>query len=477
MKIPFIGQTSTGESSEINNQLTQNWYPHVSADGVSQLSLLPTPGLKPWASVGVGSIRGMVRYGSLLYLVSNNKFYSVDSTGASTYLGDLNSSTGRVSIATNEVGEQIGLADGVDFYIWDVAGADWKVITDAADPDYDANCPTTPNVVSFMDGWFIVDDPSISGQFAISALRDGTTWAGDAATAERSSDALQNIIPSDRILWLVGTHTAEAWWDSGDPDFPFEAVQAGFSQWGTIARYSCAEMAGSVFWLSQNDEGVGMVIMTQGTSPTIISTPDISSQIQKLTTLSDAYAYTYQHATHTFYVLTFPTEGLTLVYDITTKQWHTWKTQSTGYHRSTHHVFIYGKHLVGSPNSSDVYELDYDTYKDDTELIHRIRRTQYIHGGDKPLRHWALYVDMEEGTGDNNTANPQVMLRFKDENTKWSTEKWRALGSLGSGLTRLVWRMLGRARKRVYELKVTDPVKAVVVDAYLSYQPDSRENG
>lgn len=476
MKIPFLGQTSTAESTEVNNQLTQNWYPHVSADGVSQLSLYPTPGLKSWGTIGIGPCRGIARYENTMYVVSGTNFYSVDSTGAATFLATLNSTSGRVYIASNEVGEQIAVADGVDFYIWDNSGSDWKIITDAADPDYDADCPT-PNIVTFMDGFFIVDDPSISGQFAISGLRDGTAWAGDAATAERSSDTLQNIVPSDRILWLIGSHTAEAWWNSGDEDFPFEPIQSGFSQWGTIARHSCAEMSGSVFWLSQNDEGSGMVVMTEGTLPRIISTPDVSSQIQKMSIISDAYAYTYQHGSHSFYVLSFPTEGVTLVYDIITQQWHTWKTQSTGTHRSTHHIFMYGKHLVGSPDSSDIFELDWDTYKDGTELIHRIRRTQYIHSGDRPTRHWALYIDMEEGTGNSNSPNPQVMIRYKDENAKWSSEKWRSLGGAGAGLTRLVWRLLGRARKRVYELKITDPVRAVVVDAYLSAQPDSRENG
>lgn len=477
MKIPFIGQTSTAESTEINAQLTQNWYPHSSPGAVSKLSLLPTPGLKSWGTAGVGPIRGMTRYENTLYVVSGSNFYSVDSSGASTYLATLNSSTGRVYLAANEVGEQIGVADGTDFYIWDASGTDWKVITDAADPDYDADCPT-PNVVTFMDGYFIIDDRSISGQFAISGLRDGTSWNGlDVATAERSSDALQNIIVSDRVLWLIGTHTAEPYWNSGDADFPFEPIQAGFSQWGCIAKHSCTEMAGSVLWLSQNDEGDNMVIMTQGTSPVIVSTPDITAQIQKMTTVSNAYAYTYQHGTHTFYVLTFPSEDTTLVYDITTKMWHTWKTQSTGYHRSTHHVSMYGKHLVGSPDSSDIFELDWDTYKDNTELIHRIRRTAYIHAGASAVRHQALFIDMEEGTGNANTPAPQVMLRYKDENTVWSTEKWRGLGSLGSGMTRLVWRLLGRARKRVYELKITDPVKAVVVDAYLRAQPDEVENG
>ena len=82
---------------------------------------------------------------------------------------------------------------------------------------------------------------------------------------------------------------------------------------------------------------------------------------------------------------------------------------------------------------------------------------------------------MEEGTGDFVTTDPQIMLRFRDDGGLWSNEKWRSFGAKGKYKTKVRWRMLGRSSDRVYELKVTDPVKAVIIGAYVQVIPDEDE--
>jgi hypothetical protein len=61
-------------------------------------------------------------------------------------------------------------------------------------------------------------------------------------------------------------------------------------------------------------------------------------------------------------------------------------------------------------------------------------------------------------------ADPQAMLRWSnDGGATWSNENWRSIGKGGEYRARAIWRSLGRARDRVYELTVTDPVKRVIV--------------
>ena len=60
------------------------------------------------------------------------------------------------------------------------------------------------------------------------------------------------------------------------------------------------------------------------------------------------------------------------------------------------------------------------------------------------------------------------MLRWSnDGGSTWSREYWVSIGSMGRFKNRAIWRRLGMARDRVFEVVVTDPVKAVIVSANL----------
>ena len=84
--------------------------------------------------------------------------------------------------------------------------------------------------------------------------------------------------------------------------------------------------------------------------------------------------------------------------------------------------------------------------------------------------HGALQVDMEAGvglvTGQGN--DPQAMLRWSDDGGHtWSNYHSRTIGAIGKYATRVIWRRLGIAFQRVYELSISDPVKVVILGAVL----------
>ena len=65
-------------------------------------------------------------------------------------------------------------------------------------------------------------------------------------------------------------------------------------------------------------------------------------------------------------------------------------------------------------------------------------------------------------------TNPQAMLRWSnDGGSTWSREYWIPIGQQGKYKNRAIWRRLGTARDRIYEVVMTDPVKAVIVSANL----------
>jgi len=63
---------------------------------------------------------------------------------------------------------------------------------------------------------------------------------------------------------------------------------------------------------------------------------------------------------------------------------------------------------------------------------------------------------------------PQAMLRWSSDGGRtWSSESWASIGRVGEYKARVRWRRLGRARDRVYELTISEPVKVVVIGAAL----------
>ena len=127
-----------------------------------------------------------------------------------------------------------------------------------------------------------------------------------------------------------------------------------------------------------------------------------------------------------------------------------------------------GVHYVGDYQSPRVYELDMDYYLDNGDTIVRDRITQHLNGGDDRIFLREVFLRFEEGAGltTGQGSDPQAMLRWsKDGGHKFGSELWRTIGKRGVTRNRAVWRNLGWARDWVFWLRVSDPVKWVLVDA------------
>jgi len=82
----------------------------------------------------------------------------------------------------------------------------------------------------------------------------------------------------------------------------------------------------------------------------------------------------------------------------------------------------------------------------------------------------AFELDLDPGQGavTGQGANPQVMMRMSDDGGKtWGIERWRSAGKIGEYGTRVRWDRLGRARRRVFEVVMTDPIAWRLTGAYV----------
>jgi len=463
-KFPLVGPSYTARSRNFDAQRSINFYPEVSESGTSKsvAALIGTPGLRLWATLTGGNIRGCIRFSSTVSIVvCGNNVFKLFSAGNAQLIGTITPGTAPIKMASN--GKVVMLVVGASGYI--VSPSD-NTVTGIANPAF-----TGADVVDFLDGYFVFNKPG-TGQFQITGLYDTTIDPLDFATAEGSPDLLVSLIVDHRELWLFGENSTEVFFNSGNPDFPFERIQGAFIEQGCAAKFSVAKMDNSVFWLSADDRGQGMVQRAVGYQPQRISTHAVEFAIGGYSRIDDAVAYTYQQEGHSFYVLTFPSANATWVYDASTNMWHerAWRNPvdaSLNRHRSNCQMAFANEVLVGDWENGKIYAMDLDVFTDNGDPLPAIRQTAHLASGRFWQFFFRLWVDMETGVGLNTGqgSNPQVMLQWSDDGGhNWSNELWVTAGKIGERTVRAVWRRLGRSRDRVWRVTITDPVKRVLID-------------
>lgn len=466
MKFPFVGGSYTARSRFFDAQRTINLYPEVSKSGTSKsiAALYGTPGLRLWKNFLGGGIRGMLRFTSATsVVVSGPNVYTVTAAGVSTLVGTIDNLPTPVGMASN--GTQVMIVTGPNGYVLNPATG---VLTQIVDPSFSGS-----DTVQFIDGYFAFNKTG-TGQFQITQLYGSAIDPLDFATAEGAPDLLLSLLVDHREIWLFGETSTEVFFNSGNPDFPFERIQGAFIEQGCAAKFSPAKMDNSVFWLTADERGKGMVQRAVGYQPQRISTHAVEYAIGQYARIDDAVGFTYQQEGHSFYVLNFPTANATWAYDASTDEWHerAWRKPSDASlnrHRANCQIAFAGENLVGDWENGNVYVLDLDVYTDNGDLIPAIRQTPYIASTNLMMFFHKLWIDMEVGVGLNGTgygSDPEVMLQWSDDGgNTWSNQVTAKLGKLGERLARVNFRRLGKSRARVFRVTITDPVKRVFIDA------------
>lgn len=462
MKFPgFVGGSATARSRAFDAQRTVNLYPEVSESGTSKTvaMFVGTPGLAPWATVGSGGIRGMLRFSATLaVVVSGENVYVVDQDGSATLVGPIGLGDGPVSLASN--GTLVAIADGAALHF--VNPSSRTITTNGVYP---------ADSVSFIDGRFVFNE-SRTGRFRATLAYSADIDPLDFATAEGSPDDLVSLIVDHREIWLFGSSSTEVYFNAGTDGFPYQRIEGAYIEHGCAAAHSIAKIDSGVFWLGADENGHGIVLRAVGYQPQRLSTHAVEHAIAGYARIDDAVAWTYQQEGHSFYVLTFPTADATWVYDVATNLWHerAWRDNDGRLrrHRGACHMAFAAANIVGDWQTGNLYRLDLDAYTDNGAAIARIRQAPHLAADGKRITHHALEVEMETGVGlvTGQGEDPQAMLQWSDDGgATWSNERWAPIGKIGKRRTRVRFRRLGQARDRVYRLTITDPVKVAIVGA------------
>lgn len=326
--------------------------------------------------------------------------------------------------------------------------------------------------VDIVDNYFVYNDPDTQ-QWAASDLLSPLTNPLSFASKDGAPDDLVSLIVDHREVYLLGEQSSEVWVDVGAQPFPFQRIPGTSTQHGIVAKNSMARVGNSFAYVSRNIRGQGMIVQMNGYSPQRISTHAVENTLVNQY-IDDAIAWTYQLEGHECYVVTFPTLNLTWVYDVSTNMWHKWlytnNLNQYERHRGNCCAVFQGKVLVGDYENGQIYELDPNNYTDNGQKVRRLRRCPHIVTDLQRQFFDELQIQFQPGVGLQlgQGQNPQAMLRWSnDGGSTWSNEYWVSIGKVGRYLNRAIWRRLGWSRDRIFEVVVTDPVKAVIVSANL----------
>jgi hypothetical protein len=472
VKIPFVGPAYQARSLNADAQQAINCYLEMdNASPRAPVALYGTPGTVVRFTLGNAPIRNAITQADAAFFIAGNSVYVLIYSGGyvATLLGSINTSSGPVGLASN--GTEVLIVDGSAGWV-----ATTTTLTTITDPDF----PNGVRQCTYQDGYFIVTGDGTEQFYINETPGVGTQWSGvDFASAEGSPDSTLTCISDHRELWLFGAESSEIWVNTGNPDFPFERTGNAFIQVGTAAANSVQAMDNTLYWLGRDTSGAGIVYKAQGYTPVRISTHAIEREIQSYAVISDAIAMTYEQEGHAFYVLTFPSEGKTWVYDASTGFWHqrAWRDPNLNtLHRwrPNCHIYFNNEHLVGDFETGDVYALDLDTYTDDGDPMLFLRATQCQDSDDgSRVFYDFLTVDMETGVGlaTGQGSNPLIMLRWSnDGGHTWSEYRTMSIGAVGKYMARARFTRMGQGRNRVWEISITDPVKRAVIGAYTRFR-------
>lgn len=473
MKITLTGQSYEHPSQDANFQRSINLFPSPTGDEKIKLTQLHTSGLKELTDLSGDSVRVIMPFNNSLYVVVDETCHKVtlsaDKLSAtSSSIGTLPGFSGRISWARNPT--QIMLVDGSSKGFIITPSTD--TITEITDADF-----TGGVTVEFLDSYFIYNTPNAATMYSTAINNGLSVDALDVATAESNPDNLLAILAHKRELWAFGELSTEVWYNAANATgFPLSTRDGATISQGIAAPHSAVKINNMLMWLDDRR----FVVVSEGYAIKTVSTNAISSKFQDYDKVDDAFAFTFRDRGHDFYQLTFPSEGKTWVYDLSTNLWHERsyrdpETDTDKQHLANCHAKFQGVDIIGAFNSGKLYLMSHKYYDDAGAPIFKVKTTSH---STEELKQFAfnsleLHAEVGKGKVTGDGSDPQILMRYSnDGGYTWSNYIPRSIGKLGEYGKRVRWNRLGSGREWIFEFTTSDPIPLGLLEAYAEVDGD-----
>jgi hypothetical protein len=453
--VQITGASYQSRSRPLSSQRTVNWYQQASKQANYSFVLMPFPGLLLNSS-DPGADRGFNRMGETLYQVKGESLYFIR-----------NGRTGRQG-AIPGTDRCIMANDGENLFIVSSTGVyHYSTITGTINLVTDSNIVGAKSV-DFINNQFLYTDSQFT---TVSNVGDGTTANGlNKIGEETNPDSLVRDYVFDELIYRFGTRTIATWYNSGEGNPPIEKLQGRTFEVGLAAIHSVANTDNALYWLADDRR----IYRTTAGTKEVISTNPISNEIdgyakQAITNISDAIGSTFTMDNDSFYVLTFPSNNKTFLYNETLGELG-WSELSSGTqggrYQGNSFIDAYGKTFVADVTNGNVYTLDFDTYTNNGEPIRRERVTGSVNGDlvGKPsarLQMSKAKFIMETGVGliSGQGDDPRIMIEYSDDGGRtFQHGAWPRVGRLGEFTLQVEFFNLGTFYDRMFRISSSDNV-------------------
>ena len=422
-------------------------------------------------TVGTGPIRGAVTGFGYGWVVSGAQLFRVASGGTSTLVGAVPGS-GRVSLSINDT--QVLVAHSAGWHIVTASSLVYAAVVDA---------PTTAQAPYYESRFFF---PNTNGTYGWSELSNGAALdALSFNSAEAQPDPVVALLADHRELLIFGEVTTE--WAQSNGDLDTVVTRTSMAEYGLLAKYSPAKSDNTVFWLGRNDSGGARVYMAQGYSPVGVSDFALETEFETygFKAMASAWGVCFQYEGHTYYMLTIPDKA-TWAFDAATKRWARWayRNTSTGdleRMRFNAYYFLAGVHHFGDYETGQVFQISSSVYTHDGDPLYWERAFFTVDAENKRVRFDSGELIAEMGVGlDGGTfgaipspgADPKCYLDWSDDGGNvWRGQRPLTLGKVGERNQRARVKRMGMARRRVFKLYGSEPVKTALLGFNLEAEP------
>lgn len=455
--LPLVDGAYMDDTRPYDSQDCVNYIPEYSESGSSRTPgvLRRAPGLDQVATIGTGPYRGARNVEGRLFVVSGDTLFQVNTDFTSVSRGTI-PGVGRVSMSHNQIsgGNELIVVNGNAGYVWNTVTEVFTQITDDAYPgaivvDYVASY--LAQIEPFRRFWFHSN---------LAAATDYNSL--DRYEGEASPDLMVSLLVDHLEVWIFSERTIEIFINTGDATNTFERAQGTVIEQGCAGRFTVQKLDNGVFWLG-ND---GIVYRADGYNPRRISTYSIEREIAEKN-WSQAFSFVYTDLGHKVYYITFP-DGTTWGYDVATSKWHRRVSYGRNFWRLSTLTYWNGIWVGGDISTNQFFRVGWDVYDEaGTPLVSR-RRTVFITDNQERLFHSLLELLLDTGHDPSGGDTAEVRIRYSDDGGYTFTNyKSASLGALGQYGKRVQFWRLGQTRARVFDIEVSDPVKADLLGAFL----------
>lgn len=432
MQIPILRGVYT-EGNDWRASYPVNMVPVPVNTGISEGYLRNAEGIVK-LSDGGGVSRGGIVWKGVTYRVIGESLVSVDSLGASYFIGSI-SGTDRASM---DYGFEY-LAICADGKIWLYNGI---IIQQVTDPDLG----TALDVV-WVDGYYMTTDgqylvvTELNDPFSVNPLKYGSS--------EADPDPIKAVLKLRNEVYALNRNTIEVFNNVGGTLFPFARIEGAQIQKGCVGKNATCVFEEAIAFIGggRNEPPAVYVGMNGGAQK--ISTREVDAILATYSEaeLAGAALQDRSYLGHAHLIMDLPRH--TLVYDSTASQ-----------ASQTQVWFFLASDVMGEgPWAADAVLWANDRW----EVAHPVRGDiGYL--TDKTAHHWGEVVGWKFSTpvvyGESRSAvvhdleivalsglsvegvNPSIAVQWSNDGLTWSVQKWISTGGAGTR-KRVVWRGLG----------------------------------